>query len=79
MTLKNKGAVQQADLGTYVESGGNVYLLNRTKHLPGFSKHTRAPAFLASQGFSRFNTLLRSSAQQAPRPLAFSMLSNACL
>lgn len=66
VTLKNKGAVQQADLGPYVESGGNVYLLNRTKHLPGFSKHTRAPAFLASQGFSRFNTLLRSSAQQAP-------------
>lgn len=65
-TLKRKGAVEQADLGPYVESGGNVYLLNRMKHLPSFGRHTRAPAFLASQGFSRFNTLLRSSAQQAP-------------
>ena len=65
-TLKNKGAVEQADLGAYLESGGNVFLLNRKKHLPGFGKHTRAPAFLASQGFSRFNTLLRSTAQQAP-------------
>ncbi len=66
VTLKNKGAVEQPDLEPYVESGGNVYLLNRKRHLPVFGKHTRAPAFLSSQGFSRFNTLLRSGAQQAP-------------
>lgn len=65
-TLKRKGAVEQLDLGPYLDSGGNVFLLNRMKHLPSFGRHTRAPAFLASRGFSRFNTLLRSSAQQAP-------------
>ncbi len=62
--LKNKGAVEQPDLGSYVESGGNVYVLRRP-YLPRFGKHTRAPAFLASRPFSRFNTLLRSSPSQA--------------
>jgi DEAD/DEAH box helicase domain-containing protein len=64
--LKNKGAVEQQDLGPYVESGGNVYLLHKRIHLPKFGTNTRAPAFLSSQASSRFNTLLRSSASQAP-------------
>ncbi len=66
MTLKRKGAVEQADLEPYLDSGGNAYLLNRMKHLPSFGRHTRAPTFLSSRVFSRFNTLLRSSPQQAP-------------
>lgn len=65
VTMKNRGAVSHPDLKDYIESGGNLWSLQKRIHLPRFGTHSRAPAFLTSRPLSRFNTLLRSSVQQA--------------
>lgn len=61
VALKDKGGVAHPDLSLYVESGGNSYLLNKQAHLPKFGRTSRAPAFLSTQTFERFNTIVRTN------------------
>ena len=61
--LKNRGAVDEADLGLYIESLGNTWLLGkqagRVVWRPNFSRSSRSPVFLTSRGGERFQTLIR--------------------
>lgn len=65
-SLKNKGAVDQADLNAYIETGGNTFLLSRPIHMPSLGGDSRAPTFLSSRASRRFNTLIRINVQNAP-------------
>jgi DEAD/DEAH box helicase domain-containing protein len=61
--LKNQGAVFHPELGTYVEHGGNDYLLNKRPHLPSYGQSSRLPAFVSEKSTSRFDPILTSGAQ----------------
>jgi len=59
--LKNQGAIFHPELRTYVERGGDYYVLNRRNHLPNFGKYGRLPAFVAERGTNRFDPVLGQS------------------
>ncbi|MDM7995624.1 MAG: DEAD/DEAH box helicase [Acidobacteriota bacterium] len=63
--LKNKGAVNHADLRPYIETLGNTWLLGKQNGKaiwrPNFSRGTRAPVFLTSRPGERFQTLIRQT------------------
>ena len=61
--LKNQGAVFHPELGTYVEHGGNDYILNKRPHLPNYGQSSRLPAFISEKSTSRFDPILTSSTQ----------------
>ncbi len=63
VALKNRGGIAHAELGKYIESGGNSYLLGKRHavHMPGFAKGSRAPVFVASRPGTRFNTWVGAS------------------
>ena len=68
--LKNRGAVDEADLGMYIESLGNTWLLGkqggRVVWRPNFSRASRSPVFLTSRGGERFQTLIRQPNNPTP-------------
>ena len=59
--LKNQGAVFHSELGTYIEHGGNQYVLNRRPHLPSYGH--RLPAFISEKSTNRFDPILTSGNQ----------------
>jgi len=61
--LKNQGAVFHSELGTYIEHGGNDYILNRRPHLPNYGQSSRLPAFICERSTSRFDPILTASTQ----------------
>jgi DEAD/DEAH box helicase domain-containing protein len=61
--LQNQGAVFHSELGTYIEHGGNDYLLNKRPHLPNYGQSSRLPAFISEKSTSRFDPILTSSTQ----------------
>jgi DEAD/DEAH box helicase domain-containing protein len=68
--LKNRGAVDEADLGSYIDSLGNTWLLGkqggRAVWRPNFSRSSRSPVFLTSRGGERFQTLIRQPNNPTP-------------
>jgi DEAD/DEAH box helicase domain-containing protein len=61
--LKNQGAIFHPELGTYVEHGGNDYVLNKRPHLPNYGQSSRLPAFISERSTSRFDPILTPSTQ----------------
>ncbi|MCS4060632.1 DEAD/DEAH box helicase [Salinibacter ruber] len=61
--LKNQGAVFHPELGTYVEHGGNDYILNKRPHLPNYGQSSRLPAFISERSTNRFDPIVTSSRQ----------------
>ena len=61
--LKNQGAVFHPELGTYIEHGGNDYVLNKRPHLPNYGQSSRLPAFISERSTNRFDPILTSSGQ----------------
>ncbi len=61
--LKNQGAVFHPELGTYVEYGGNDYVLNKRPHLPNYGQSSRLPAFISEKSTNRFDPILTPGSQ----------------
>jgi DEAD/DEAH box helicase domain-containing protein len=64
VALKNKGGIAHAELGRYIDAGGNSYLLGKRLglvHMPNFGKGSRAPVLVTDRGGTRFNTWVRAS------------------
>ena len=51
--LRTLGGIYHAELDTYVQRGGDTYLLNQQVHMPSFGKFVRAPSFYY-QGVGKF-------------------------
>lgn len=70
LNLKNKGGVEQAEMGLFLESRGNYYHLDKQKgrypHRPNVSPASRLPVFLTNRAGSTFQTILRASASARP-------------
>ena len=61
--LKNQGAIFHPELGTYIEHGGNDYVLNKRPHLPSYGQSSRLPAFISEASTNRFDPILTSGTQ----------------
>ncbi|SPF32055.1 DEAD/DEAH box helicase domain protein [Candidatus Sulfopaludibacter sp. SbA4] len=65
LNLKNKGGVEQAEMGLFLESRGNYYHLDKQKgrypHRPNVSPASRLPVFLTNHPGSTFQAMLRTS------------------
>jgi DEAD/DEAH box helicase domain-containing protein len=65
LNLKNKGGVEQAEMGPFLESRGNYYHLDKQKgrypSRPNVSPASRLPVFLTNRPGSTFQALLRTS------------------
>lgn len=48
MHLKLQGAIYHFSLESFIESGGNTYLLNRIPYMQSFSANSRLPKFLSN-------------------------------
>ena len=68
--LKNRGAVDEADLAPYIESLGGYWQLGkqngRAVWRPNVSRMSRTPVFLTSRGGERFQTLIRQTNNPTP-------------
>ena len=69
--LKNRGAMDEDELASYIESlGNNTWLLGkqggRALWRPNISRASRAPVFLTSRGGERFQTLIRQPSNPTP-------------
>ena len=68
--LKNRGAVDEAGLGQFIDAlgDGGWWLLGKQKGRaiwrPNFSKASRTPVFLTSRGGERFQTLINQTSNQ---------------
>jgi DEAD/DEAH box helicase domain-containing protein len=51
-------------LQTYIERGGNSYLLSRRPHLPRFHYQSKLPAFVAERSTQRFDPVLGRSSNR---------------
>jgi DEAD/DEAH box helicase domain-containing protein len=56
--LKNQGAIFHPELGTYIEHGGNHYVLNKRPHVPSYGRASRLPAFVSEKSTTRFDPVL---------------------
>jgi DEAD/DEAH box helicase domain-containing protein len=58
--LRTGGGIIHPELDSYIESGGNTYLLNQKNHMPHFGPTARAPTFFYQGGgrFQRFERLV---------------------
>jgi len=70
INLKNKGGVLQSEIGGYIDSLGNWWLLGKQKgkavHRPNISSYSRLPVFLTARGGDRFQTLVRGAGNPTP-------------
>lgn len=69
--LKNRGAMDEADLAPYIESLGGYWQLGKQKKReemwrPNISRMSRTPVFLTSRGGERFQTLVRQAGNPTP-------------
>jgi DEAD/DEAH box helicase domain-containing protein len=70
--LKNRGAVEEEDLGLYLDNlGGSGWWLlgkqgGRAIWRPNFSRASRVPVFITSRGGERFQTLVRPASNPTP-------------
>ncbi len=58
--LRTQGGILHEELETYVDRGGDTYLLNQQVHMPGFGKFGRAPSFFyqGTKPLSRFEKVV---------------------
>ena len=64
LTLKNRGGVDHPELASYLDAGGNSYLLAKRHgrlHMPYFGKGSRAPVFLTDRAGTRLNPIVRGA------------------
>lgn len=59
--LKNQGGIFHPELRTYIERGGDAYVLNRRNHLPNYGRRFRLPAFVSERSTKRFDPVLGGS------------------
>jgi len=58
--LKNQGAIFHPELRTYIERGGDGYVISgrHRPYMPNFGRRSRLPAFIAERGTNRFDPVL---------------------
>lgn len=58
--LRIGGGIYHPELDSYVQRGGDTFLLNQQLHMPGFGKFGRAPSFfyIGAARFQRFEKLV---------------------
>ena len=68
--LKNRGAVEEADLAPYIESLGGYWQLGKQNGKaawrPNVSRMSRTPVFLTDRGGERFQTLVHQASNPTP-------------
>ena len=61
--LKLDGAIHQSELRTYIERGGDYYVISqrRKPYMPRIGRSSRLPAFLATRATNRFRSVIGSA------------------
>ena len=61
--LKLEGAIHHSELRTYIERGGDYYVISqrRKPYMPRIGRSSRLPAFLATRGTNRFHAVMGSA------------------